>query len=149
MDVFKELTGIDLMDLQEKELKKKDQEEDIKKMREEEDKKRKEEDEQRRKEQEEASLPEEERIKMKTRKDAEEFKNKGNVHYKKREFDEALKYYQQAIDLLPHELTYYSNKAAVLMETKKYEDSIALIDTGIAKAKELGGIDYVKLSKAM
>ena len=42
MDVFKELTGIDLMDVQEKEMKRKDQDEANKKKRDEEEKKRKE-----------------------------------------------------------------------------------------------------------
>jgi len=43
MDVFKELTGIDLMDVQEKQMKKADNEKDAKKKRDEEMSKRKEE----------------------------------------------------------------------------------------------------------
>lgn len=54
MDVFKELTGIDLMDVQEKEMKRKDEEEVAKKKRDEEDKKKKEADEKARKEAEES-----------------------------------------------------------------------------------------------
>jgi hypothetical protein len=42
MDVFKELTGIDLMDVQEKEMKNKDKEAETKKKREADDKKKKE-----------------------------------------------------------------------------------------------------------
>ncbi len=42
MDVFKELTGIDLMDVQEKEMKKKDNDAETKKKRDADDKKRKE-----------------------------------------------------------------------------------------------------------
>jgi len=46
-------------------------------------------------------LPEEERLKKKKERDAETFKNEGNEFYKKRQFDQALKLYQQAIDLCP------------------------------------------------
>lgn len=48
MDVFKELTGIDLLDMQEKEMKKQDNSADMKKQRDIENKKKKEEDEQKR-----------------------------------------------------------------------------------------------------
>jgi hypothetical protein len=49
MDVFKELTGIDLMDVQEKEMKNKDKFEDVKKQRELEEKAQREEEERLRK----------------------------------------------------------------------------------------------------
>lgn len=61
MDVFKELTGIDLLDMQEKEMKKQDNSADMKKQRDIENKKKKEEDEQKRQEAEDAKLPQEER----------------------------------------------------------------------------------------
>jgi stress-induced-phosphoprotein 1 len=35
------------------------------------------------------------------------------------------------------------------MEQKKFDEAITLIDEGITKAKEAGGIDYVKHSKAL
>jgi stress-induced-phosphoprotein 1 len=55
-----------------------------------------------------------------------------------------------AIDKVPTDVTYYSNKAAVLMEQKKFDEAIETIDSGIAKAKETGsGIDYVKHAKAL
>ena len=74
MDVFKELTGIDLMDVQEKEMKKKDEDKDTKKKRDEETKKRKEEEEKARKEAEEAALPQEERERIQKKKEADAFK---------------------------------------------------------------------------
>lgn len=110
---------------------------------------KKKEEEKRKKEAEEAALPEEERKAIQNRKEAEALKEQGNTHYKKREFERALDLYQQAIDKVPFELTYYSNKSAVLMELKKNEEAIALLDEGIAKAREGGGIDYVKLAKAL
>ena len=149
MDVFKELTGVDLMDMQEKEMKRKDQEQDLKKKRDAEDKVKKEAEEKRKKEEAEAALPVEERVKIQLTKEALALKEQGNAHYKKKEFEEALDFYQQAIDKQPHEITFYSNKAAVLMETKKHDEAIQTIDDGIEKAREQGGIDYVKLSKAL
>lgn len=86
MDVFKEMTGIDLMDMQEKEMKRKEQMEDMRKKREAEEKKKKEEEERKKKEEKEASLPEEERKRLQAKKEAETIKAKGNELYKKKQF---------------------------------------------------------------
>ena len=64
MDCFKELTGIDLMDVQEQNMKSQEIDKEEKKKREAEDKVRKEEEEIKRKEAEEAALPEEEKHKI-------------------------------------------------------------------------------------
>jgi len=42
----------------------------------------------------EASLPEEERLEIQNKREAEAIKAQGNDFYKKREFDQALEYYQ-------------------------------------------------------
>lgn len=148
MDVFKELTGIDLMDMQEKELKRKDQQEDLKKKRDAEDKKRKEEEEKKRQEDELNSLPEEERKIKIAKKEAEGLKAKGNEFYKKRDFEKALDFYQQAIDKDPEEITYYSNKAAVYFEMKDFDKCIEQCDKALETVKA-GNYDYVKVAKAM
>ena len=85
---------------------------------------------------------------MAAKKEAEALKAEGNVYYKKRDFEKALHYYQQAIDKDPKELTYYSNKAAVFFEMKDYNSCIAACDEAIEVSKQ-GGYDYVKLAKAM
>ena len=148
MDVFKEGTGIDLMDLQEKKMKSDDDERDAKKKRDEEAKKKKEEEEKKKKEAEEAALPEEERAKIKKVKDAEALKAQGNEFYKKKDFENALKLYQQAIDTNPEEITFYTNKAAVYFEMKKYDDCIQWCDNGIEAIKGKA-YDYTKLAKAL
>ena len=61
MDVFKELTGIDLMDMQAEQMKNKDRQAEMAKARAAEEAKKKAEDEKRRKEAEEAALPSEEK----------------------------------------------------------------------------------------
>ncbi len=56
--------------------------------------------------------------------------------------------YQEAIELEPTELTYYTNKAAVYFEMKQFDNCIEECDKAIQKSKE-GHYDYVKLSKAL
>ena len=68
MDVFKELTGIDLMDMQSQQMKQKDKTEDQKKAEEVERKIREEEDKKRRQEEEDAALPSEEKQKKEIKK---------------------------------------------------------------------------------
>jgi len=120
MHVFKELTGVDLMDMQEQQMRKTDKEADVQKNRDAEMKVKKEEEERKKKEDEMSALPEEERIAFENKKAADEFKAEGNVFYKAKNFEKALELYQNAIDKVPSELTYYSNKAAVLMEQKNF-----------------------------
>lgn len=64
MDVFKELTGIDLMEMQGERMKQKEQEEELKQKAEEERKKREAEEEQRRKREAEDALPQEEKDRL-------------------------------------------------------------------------------------
>ena len=69
---------------------------------------------------EEAQLPAEEREKIEKRKEAESIKAKGNDHYKNKNFDEALKLYQEAIDTNPDEPMFFSNMAACYFEKKEF-----------------------------
>lgn len=87
-------------------------------------------------------------MKIAAKKEAEAAKAKGNEFYKKRDFENALSFYQQAIDKDPQELTYYSNKAAVFFEKKDYDGCIKACDEAIEIASK-GQYDYVKLGKAM
>merc|ERR1719393_233771 len=49
-------------------------------------------------------------------KEADELKAKGNELYKKRKFDEAIGFYDQAIAKQPNDMTYYFNKCAAWIE---------------------------------
>lgn len=84
----------------------------------EEQKKKQEEEERKKKEEEENALPDEEKLKIQQLKEAEALKEEGNKFYKKKDFENALSFYQQAIDKFPSELTFYSNKAACYFEMK-------------------------------
>lgn len=148
MDVFKELTGIDLMDMQAQQMKAKERQEEVSKKRAEEEKKRKEEEERKRKEAEEAALPQEEKDKIARKKQAEAIKNEGNEFYKKRQFAQAIQKYDEALKLEENEINYINNKATVYFEMKDYDKCIEMCDLAIKKSSE-GYYDYQKLGKAL
>ena len=106
-------------------MKKDDVNKDAQKKRDEEAKIQKAEDEKKKKEAEEAALPEEERVLIQEKKDAEAFKLQGNDFYKAKDFENALDYYQKAIDKCPKEITYHSNRAAVYFEMKDFDQCAA------------------------
>lgn len=148
MDVFKEITGIDLMDMQAQQMKSKEKAEEMRKKRDEEEAKRKAEEDKKRKEEEENALPQEEKDRIARKKAAEVKKNEGNEYYKKKQFEEALKLYDEAISLDENEVTYLNNKAAVYFEQKNYEKCLETCDQAINLSKG-GNYDYVKLGKAL
>ena len=130
MAVFSVLTGIDLEKMSE-DVQKESQErkkEEEKKKKEEEEKKKKEEEEKKKKEEEEKynAMSSEEKKEVDDHKRADEIKAKGNEEFKKRNFDEAIKLYQQAIDIYPKEMIYYLNSAKCYLEKKDYDKAIEL-----------------------
>jgi len=52
------------------------------------------------------------------RKQASDFKEKGNAHYKNKDFGKALEMYDKALELDPDNITVQNNKAAVFFEEK-------------------------------
>jgi len=147
MTVFQVVTGIDLQNMQGSPMQQNEQMEELKNKREAEEKKHKEEEETRKKKEEEDDLPDEEKQKLEDKKEADKEKDLGNTHYKNKDFEEALKHYQNAIDLFPTELTYYTNKAAVFFEMKEYDQCIEMCDKA-AEIAQQGIYDYKKLGKA-
>ena len=130
MTVFSVLTGIDLEKMNEdvqkaSEERKKEEE---KKKKEEEEKKKKEEEEKKKKEEEDKynAMSEEEKKEANDHKKADEIKAKGNEEFKKRNYDEAIKFYQEAINLYPKEMVYYLNSAKCYLEKKDYDKAIEL-----------------------
>jgi stress-induced-phosphoprotein 1 len=148
MDVFKELTGIDLMEMQSEQMKNKEKTEDAKKKHEEERKRKEKEEEERKKREAEEALPEEEKQRLAVLKQAEAKKNEGNEFYKKKQFEQALALYSEALQLNENEITYHNNKSACYFEMKDFEKCIAECDIAIEKSKG-SNYDYVKLGKAI
>jgi len=93
-------------------------------------------------------MPSEERQKIMRAKDAEAIKLTGNEFYKKKDFVTALKHYNEAKDMNPDEVLFYSNIAACHIETKDFDAAIKSCDEGIASTKGKQ-YDYAKLAKVM
>lgn len=74
-------------------------------------------------------------------------KELGNEAYKKKNFEEALKHYDQAIQHDPADITFYNNKAAVYFEQKEYKQSIAECEKGIEIGRE-NRADYKLIAKS-
>lgn len=79
---------------------------------------------------------------------ARQSKELGNAAYKKKEFEEALKHYNEALQHDPTDITYYNNIAAVYFEQKKYDECIKQCEKGIEVGRE-NRADYKLISKAM
>jgi len=65
------------------------------------------------------------------KKAATEAKMKGNKLYSQKKFDEALAAYDEAIALDETTMTYYTNKAAVYLTMKKFDDAIEQCNKGL------------------
>ena len=122
MDVFSVLTGLDLNKMNE------DAREAEQKRKSEEEKKKKEDEERKKKEEEDKynAMTPEEKKEIDDHKKADEIKLKGNEEYKKRNFDEAIKYYNEAKEIYPKEMNYYLNLSRCYMEKKDYDKAIEL-----------------------
>ncbi|KAL0831627.1 hypothetical protein ABMA28_002401 [Loxostege sticticalis] len=74
-------------------------------------------------------------------------KDLGNESYKKKEFDNALKHYQKAIEHDPTDITFYTNMAAVYFEQKEYEKCIKECEKAIEIGRE-NRADFKLIAKA-
>ena len=73
----------------------------------------------------------------------EKLKEKGNAEFKKQNYAEAIRYYDEAIDINPKEPTLYSNKGLCEKNLKKYLSSIE----SYKKALELNPLNTKNLFK--
>lgn len=78
---------------------------------------------------------------------ARKSKELGNAAYKKKEFEMAIKHYNDAIEHDPTDITYYNNIAAVYFEEKKYDECIKQCEKGIEVGRE-NRADFKLISKA-
>ncbi|KHN87650.1 Stress-induced-phosphoprotein 1 [Toxocara canis] len=75
-------------------------------------------------------------------------KELGNAAYKNKEFETALNHYNKAIELDPTNITFYSNKAAVLFEQQKYDECIELCKKAVDVGREQRA-EYTLIAKAL
>lgn len=79
---------------------------------------------------------------------AEQFKERGNAYYKSENYQEAVRFYTQAISLCPDEGAYYGNRAAAWMMIKEYRRAIADCIEGISFEKSIGALDKLRVRHA-
>ncbi len=80
-------------------------------------------------------------------KDALKAKERGNAHYKKKEFDEAIACYDEAIVLDPTNMAYLNNKAAAHLERGDTDGCIALCKEAIEVGRSHRA-DYQDIAKS-
>jgi stress-induced-phosphoprotein 1 len=64
-------------------------------------------------------------------------KDSGNALYKKRQFEDALKAYDKAWELDETNVAVLTNKAAVLFEMSKFEETIKVCEEAVEKGREV------------
>ncbi len=67
---------------------------------------------------------------------AQQIKEEGNAHYKKREFDEALNCYHKALELEPNNTVFLLNITAVLFEKGEIDACLEEVEKALAHGKE-------------
>lgn len=78
---------------------------------------------------------------------AKKCKEHGNDAYKRKDFENALKHYNEAVQHDPTDITFYNNIAAVHFEQKDYEKCIKECEKGIEVGRE-NRADFKLISKA-
>lgn len=93
------------------------------------------------------ALSSEEKEKLATKSKATEHKKKGNDLYKAREFEQALAEYDIAIGIDPTDMTFLTNRAAVLLEQGNLEGCLDECKKAIETGRK-NYADYELIAKA-
>ncbi|VDM66765.1 unnamed protein product, partial [Strongylus vulgaris] len=75
-------------------------------------------------------------------------KNLGNAAYKQKNFVEAHKHYDKAIELDPTNITFYTNKAAAFFEEQKFDECVEMCKKAVEVGREQRA-DFKLIAKAM
>ncbi|XP_070578947.1 stress-induced-phosphoprotein 1-like [Ptychodera flava] len=81
------------------------------------------------------------------KKKAIEFKEQGNEAYKKKDFENAIEYYNKAIELDGTNVTFLTNKAAVYFEKGDFDECIKICEKAVEVGRE-NRADFKVLAKA-
>lgn len=96
----------------------------------------------------EPELTDEEKAKSQRKAEAQAEKELGNAAYKKKDFEEAVKHYDKAIELFDEDISFLTNKAAVHYEMGDYKAVVADCDAAVEKGRELRA-DYKMVARAL
>jgi len=75
-------------------------------------------------------------------------KERGNTFYKQKQFEEALKCYDEAINIDPNEISFYNNRAAVFFEQKNYDKCIQECEKAVEIGRE-NRADFKLIARAL
>ncbi|EAX91205.1 TPR Domain containing protein [Trichomonas vaginalis G3] len=79
--------------------------------------------------------------------EAEAEKEEGNKLFKEGNIEGAIEHYDKAIEIEPHNVTFYNNKATALTKLKKYQEAVDVATKGIELGRQ-HGCDYETIAKA-
>jgi DnaJ family protein C protein 7 len=79
---------------------------------------------------------------------AEAFKKKGNESYKEGEYQDAVRFYSQAIAAMPGDGSYYGNRAASWLMMKEFKRACEDCVEGLKLEKKVGELDKLRLRHA-
>nr|GFA03661.1 hypothetical protein [Tanacetum cinerariifolium] len=91
---------------------------------------------------------EEDREVKERKENAKKAKENGNAAYKKKEFEKAIEFYSNAIELDDEDISYLTNRAAVYLEMGKYDECIKDCDKAVERGRELRS-DYKMVARAL
>ncbi|VFR01952.1 unnamed protein product [Cuscuta campestris] len=69
--------------------------------------------------------------------EAQKEKEAGNVAYKKKDFETAVHHYSKAMEIDDQDISFLTNRAAVFLEMRKYEECINDCDKAVERGREL------------
>ncbi|CAA7029063.1 unnamed protein product [Microthlaspi erraticum] len=90
----------------------------------------------------------EEKEKKERKEKAIKEKEMGTAAYKKRDFDTAIQHYSTAMEIDDEDISYITNRAAVYLETGKYNECIEDCEKAVERGRELRS-DYKMVAKAL
>ncbi|KAI9203058.1 uncharacterized protein BJ171DRAFT_460857 [Polychytrium aggregatum] len=95
----------------------------------------------------EVEMDDEETQKKRKRAESDKHKDLGNAEYKKRNFEAALKHYDEAWKADETNVAVLTNKSAVLFEIGKYQETITICEQAIETGRDLR-VDYKLIARA-
>ncbi|ESQ35603.1 hypothetical protein EUTSA_v10007205mg [Eutrema salsugineum] len=90
----------------------------------------------------------EEKEKKERKQKAKKEKELGTAAYKKRDFETAIQHYSTAMEIDDEDISYITNRAAVYLETGKYDECIKDCDKAVERGRELRS-DYKMVARAL